>query len=458
MIFSCFFNVRLWALVLIAVPALFCFQQRLNPLDPANPNARQTFGVAINFTSDTLMHSLRFSVTSPQFASGEHQLFLAAWRINFNNDSIVDICDTTESATYTWFIPQGWQRRLAISATVVATDGSRGFDSLTIDTAWAVFKPGNCALPDSLIYAIAIDSAGHKWIATRSSGLIEHYGNNWISQRPENSGYVSTGETKSISIDRFNNKWIGKAPAIATPDLGGGLWQLSAQSGLGGWRTWDNRNSLLPDNYVFAVGVDHADRVWCLTNKGTRFVSILENGFVLSEHLFDSANGMPGNFCTAVVFDSANVAWIGTAGRGSLVKIINDSIAAIIHQPDDTISSYQNRINCILLDQQNGDIWVGSGMGLQRLAADHWQQSFTKTNSGLSNNQVLCLAQCAGGDLWVGTTSGLCRFNRSSQWTVFDTANSLLPSTYIRALAREKNHTLWVGTTAGLVKHYYLDE
>ena len=78
---------------------------------------------------------------------------------------------------------------------------------------------------------------------------------------------------------------------------------------------------------------------------------------------------------------------------------------------------------------------------------------FTTQNSGLPDNNILCIGIDTNNNKWIGTQNGLVKYN-GSNWIVYDTSNSPLPVAAITSIAVDKLNNLWLGSSygGGLVK------
>src|SRR5207249_2454930 len=71
------------------------------------------------------------------------------------------------------------------------------------------------------------------------------------------------------------------------------------------------------------------------------------------------------------------------------------------------------------------------------------------TAQGLATNSIYALAEDDNGNLWVGTDAGLNRVRGGRVDQTYTTEQGL-PANRIRSLFRDQNGVLWIGTSAGL--------
>ncbi len=101
--------------------------------------------------------------------------------------------------------------------------------------------------------------------------------------------------------------------------------------------------------------------------------------------------------------------------------------------------------------QENSYLWVGTNNGLVKLNTSNGQKTYyDKTNSGLSDMNVISVMVDGQGKKWIGTENGgLCRLN-GTIWTVWNTNNSGIPSNHVTGIASDAYNNIWITTDKGL--------
>lgn len=140
------------------------------------------------------------------------------------------------------------------------------------------------------------------------------------------------------------------------------------------------------------------------------------------------------------------------------------SFAAIAQKPDlkfSHVTSAQglSQTNVVFIAQDyRGFIWVSTGNGLNKF--DGYKVKVykydPKDTTSISSNNVHWVYEDREKNLWVATSKGLCRYDRSNDW--FERIHiPPLPTTathlYINCLYEDRQGTLWIGSGAGA---YYL--
>ncbi len=102
-------------------------------------------------------------------------------------------------------IPSDEVRSLAVEgngSVWVGTD-ENGLAKFDGNSTWTIYDTTNSDIPDNQIIAIAIDGNGDIWVGTEAGGLAKFDGvSTWTSYLP--GDYI-----RSITVDAYNNKWIG---------------------------------------------------------------------------------------------------------------------------------------------------------------------------------------------------------------------------------------------------------
>jgi ligand-binding sensor domain-containing protein len=216
---------------------------------------------------------------------------------------------------------------------LVGGDGLIKFD----DMSWTVYNTFNSGLPSDIIYSIAIDSSGNKWIGTHEGGLAKFDDTNWTVFLPNNN-------ITCITIDAAGNKWIGTGQ--------NGLVMFDDTN----WTVYNTSNSGLPSNLITCMTIDAAGNKWIGTEGGGLALFDDTNWTVYNT----SNSGLPTNSFYSLTADENGNIWIATYDFG-LVKfnrtdwiVFNSSNSGL---PINTISD-------IAIDK-NENVWIATyGGGL----------------------------------------------------------------------------------------------
>jgi signal transduction histidine kinase/ligand-binding sensor domain-containing protein len=341
-------------------------------------------------------------------------------------------------------------------------------------------------LPSGEITAVIGDGRGGLWAET-AKGLASFWGGRWTilglySTLEPNDG-IEFVQTYPISA---STKSVGGYPSI-----------LASKSTLGffGVHAWEHLTAghELPGSRIQALLLDRERNLWIGTNGGlARWVegkpqrlpvtdplataSVLalmedregniwvgtETGglHILRDQRFrtiGAREGLSSDATTAVVEDNAGTLWVGTNGGGLNAIRRGESGSEIRSGAVKTYSVRDGLLSDVILSlaaAPNGDLWVGTPDGLNRIHAGKIE-SYTSAD-GLPDDFIRSLLADGDGSLWIGTRRGLTHWmglkagtTARTQMETFTQANGL-GSDLVGAMARDSNGDLWVATLAGL--------
>ncbi|HVF91069.1 MAG TPA: two-component regulator propeller domain-containing protein [Blastocatellia bacterium] len=163
-----------------------------------------------------------------------------------------------------------------------------------------------------------------------------------------------------------------------------------------------------PSSGVF----DSAPSAFCEDAAGNLWIGFFTGG--LSRYRdgrftsFSQPDGLPPGLVRALYVDRAGRLWVGTADGG--VARIDDPSAQrptfITYTTAHGMSS--NQVTCVTEDQQ-GNIYVGTGRGVNRLDPETGYIKQYTTADGLANNFINVSFRDREGALWFGTLQGSSR-------------------------------------------------
>lgn len=322
---------------------------------------------------------------------------------------------------------------------------------------------------------------------------------------PEVKDVFRVGENvyvRALEVDvEANSLWVGTSVGVNEVDL------LSHDV----VNTFTREHGLA-NEYVFAIGIDHAGHKWFGTNAGG--VSRYRNGIWKT---FFPMHGLADYWVYSFASQSDGTLWIGTwAGvnrvnprDGSfslyLNELVNEWVYGIAVDSEDRVwfgteggisrfdgtkwsswthhdglgapnrdelpaskntglgtrkrhdlgvlrggqATYNpNYVFSVLIDDQDV-LWAGTwGGGVSRFDGESWK-SYT-TADGLAGDIVYSIAQSADGALWFGTNQGISRFFRNT-WENYSHHQGM-PDTNVYALAVAPDGDIWAGTKGAVVR------
>ena len=372
-------------------------------------------------------------------------------------------------------------------------------------------------LSQSSVLALAQDRRGFVWLGTQD-GLNRYDGVRMRTYRhdPTVEGGLPASYVQSLAVTRDGAVWAGT--------WGGGLARLDPETDrFTVYRHDPDDPASLPDDIVTTLHEDAAGRLWVGTAGGLAWFDP-EPPADAPHAAFGAAPGafrryaeavMADPFVWSLASDARGRLWIGTFRAGALrVDPASGLWRRFHHDPADPASLGADD-NALVRVTPSGEVWVGTGAGLNRLVSEGEASSAARSGAtgaaatgaaatgppgasgdatgavwerhsaatGLCGDYVYDLRETRDGATWVATgDGGLCRQTpaaprtasgargqregaeaggaagaRPSAWEAFthnpaDPAS--LPKDVVRALLEDRAGTVWIGTDGGGAARY----
>lgn len=316
--------------------------------------------------------------------------------------------------------------------------------------------------PGGAVEAITADETGDLWLMN-DTGFLLRMRDGRIVEPP---GGGSASRKVSLSREPGGKLWIAANGKVAA--LRGGELAAFAFDEFGGTNFFER---VVPgrDGGLLVMGNGHL-RKWVAgrwvtdfgycpcesgfvtelleTRSGNVLAGTIRDGlYVLApgtEPLhFSRTNGLSHDWVRSMCEDQEGNIWVGTGGG---LNALRPSKVQMLNPPD----GWQGRAVLSFSVGEAGDAWVGSeGAGLYHFELNHWT-CFTET-SGLNNLFIWSVLRTTGGELFVGTWGGGLMVSKGER---FESPGELSQVTApVVALCEGRKGGLWIGTTAGL--HHY---
>ncbi len=269
------------------------------------------------------------------------------------------------------------------------------------------------------VRAVLEDSNGTLWIGTEGDGLF------WKD--------LSVNSDYQKSFNSLDYQFLNRPFALEEVSIGDKKWLFVGSEGYPSLSkiaisdNSDKKIELYRDilNSVFSILQDKDDNIWIGTyNGGLWRWKINEAGDGFEKTRFENnpkdSLSLSNNIIRQIIQDSRGNIWVGT-GNG-LNKISVDQVNKEAIQ----FEVFKNELgnerslshNYILdmIESHTGTIWVGTfGGGLNKFipssndTPSHFER-YTETN-GLANNTIKSILEDGQGNLWLSTNKGLIEFN-----------------------------------------------
>ena len=316
------------------------------------------------------------------------------------------------------------------------------------------------SLNKNIVKHLFLDKSGIIWIGTNGGGVnkfnpqkkaFRHY------RKDLNSGSISYDKIRSIFEDSQQNVWIGTE--------GGGLNLLEANDNPTGYASFQHFGDL---RNIFAIEETNWNgqrNIWLGSeSSGVHRLRFGDEGQVIVENINSKLGSSVSVF--SLLEDRSGNLWIGTYDKG-LLRLSPDekgdfTANMFLHDPAKPAGISSNIVRSLLQDRQ-GDLWIGTSDGLNKITAAelqseqptfiHYKNSPSDTTS-ISFNYILALHESVSGELWVGTFGGgLNRLTTNVRGEVnFSAFNEKdgLSNNVVKSILEDNTGDLWIATNKGL--------
>ena len=261
------------------------------------------------------------------------------------------------------------------------------------------------------------DHAGAVWVGSRL-GLFRFVGQRWQTIRTRES--LGGSSVLALYEDHRNRLWVGTSTAVYRRDA-------------------EDR----PFEQVAAISV--SSDLWQNFSEdaaGTVWVTDFEHGFKAlgaSTRDFDAAPRR--GWGADLLHDSRGNFWVGTQGQGLWrMRARHGTASSTIDVITVDRGLASNAVQSLLEDRE-GNIWLGTLAGLQRLTPH-------KVTPVKNLSIPRAIEVTPDGSVFVGTAAGLTRFSKTGR-REYTEANGL-PGTIVLALRTDTRGDLWISTERGL--------
>ena len=313
--------------------------------------------------------------------------------------------------------------------------------------------------------AVLMDRSGVLWAGTsRGLNKVDIHGRKFpVYRQHPGDNYNIFDNVYGLLLDDEDRLWMGlDMPALVI---------LDRQTGSYDMHTWGNTDIYNPNGSgIYHLIKDPQGRMW---------IGVAEYGLVLFDprsrtstlypHKAGDPNSLSSNYITylhpAIHGEARGKLWVATNAGLNLFDPDTGRFRIFHHDPDDPDSLSGNRLTT-LLAEDNGLLWVGTGItgqdlytagaaglnrfhpesGTNRVFAHDPNQPGT-----LSNNNINDIHRDSKGRLWVATEQGLnlLKEPETGRFTSYFTDHGL-PNNSIVQILEDQSGMLWLSTLKGL--------
>jgi signal transduction histidine kinase/ligand-binding sensor domain-containing protein len=285
------------------------------------------------------------------------------------------------------------------------------------------------ALPSDRITTLYEDRDGDIWVGFHDTEPVvierNYSGATHLSFHPQNERGLKSALATSVFETSADQVLVGTGGAI---------------------QLWDEKHSAfrnvfpsLLEKDVFDVRRDASGRIWFATNKGIARLDARRNAWdwlLTGKDVFRFFTDRKGELWVLTrdelfLYSEPNRSFLQFASAG-----LGDGFYAIAEAP-------------------NGDIWLGSTLGLRQLNAQtretHLFPYADGNERGPSDPRVNSLLFSRNGDLWVGTQSGLDLYNPSHKTFQPIAKVDQLGGQIVSCILEDDHQRLWLSSNQGLL-------
>ncbi len=311
------------------------------------------------------------------------------------------------------------------------------------------------SLSNNKVTALYEDNNGVFWVGTAKNGLHKMDRKKGTFERI----VYDPAHPEKLSGPPANNKTeLWRHITFITQDAAGSYWIGSSQSGvnyynshtrkiinyrvdttpstgftdIGGWKAFTSRDGIFwiacpnPGGNIYRINPLRKELPHYQTTGGN------VNSF------FEEPNG---------------TLWIGTDRQ-------------LIHKDNEIVKQYlkstgvskTNALNvCRIIEDRQGNIWIGSGMGLTKLNKGnntfHTYKYEPGNPNSLSNHTAFSIKEDSDGNLWIGTMMGLNLLDRKTglftRYFIYPDDTIVFGKNFITSICEDKTGKLWTSTWSG---------
>lgn len=279
------------------------------------------------------------------------------------------------------------------------------------------------------------------WIGTYFGGVNKFYNGtkkfNEITHNKFSSNELSNNVVSSFAETK-EGTWVGTE--------GGGLYLYKSNTGvLKAFAIKTNDPYVSEIDFVKALYVDSSDDLWMGTLNGLYLYDKETKTFktcIKGKYIYSIMEGIPGEI------------WIGT--NQELFKVNKSDFKVVsCHPGKDSGNNRAYSIQKVFKDTRDR-IWILAKSGLYKYKRkDNSYDSFfhdEMDNKSLSHSHCISIAEDSEGNIWIGTLDGLNRLDeKNMRFEHFGEAQGL-PDNVISNILFDDTGALWLTTNKGLTK------
>lgn len=273
------------------------------------------------------------------------------------------------------------------------------FDHFQIQEDVTGFMDGTSVL------SVGQNQEGVIWYGTQSEGVYTYTKDlKLLRHIPLTNFKNANNVVRQIYCDRNNYMWV---------TIDGGFWLISSDGRK--QKYFDLSQYGLDFGNIHSIMVDSKNRLWFgVYEHGVYRVQLpnyafdLSTNFKIEEHYKSTGKkgDLSSNLIWALYEDHEGQVWVGSDKGLDLYDPRTNKFKQILAK----------NVSCIMGSEKvkSSSIWVGTyGTGIYLLNKTDYSHINYNTDNGLSNDNINGILEDANGNIWVGTEKGLCSIDPS---------------------------------------------
>jgi diguanylate cyclase (GGDEF)-like protein/PAS domain S-box-containing protein len=291
------------------------------------------------------------------------------------------------------------------------------------------------------------DKNGFMWFST-FEGLSRFDGYEFKNYRYSRKDPHSLPDnfTKKLLLDSSQNLWVATQNGLAKYN------PLKDN-----FTNYNKDNSQLNSNDIFTIALNQDGKLLVSTAENLYFYDEIADSF-----LPFTVNGEKLPADMKVIFSESDKTWIGTLASG--IFILEHSSNTLFSLKKANPWNIQINANYIMdFKKIDSNYWLGTDIGAYIVNANLSSVKLLNTQStpSIIGNVIRSILQNQNGNIWLGTETGISILSPKNELLFsYDTQNSTnfgLESSYILSLYKDSNDSIWLGTFAGGLYRYNAD-
>jgi ligand-binding sensor domain-containing protein/signal transduction histidine kinase/CheY-like chemotaxis protein/AraC-like DNA-binding protein len=307
------------------------------------------------------------------------------------------------------------------------------------------------SLSQNSTHSIFQDISGSMYIGTYYKGVnvVYPYSTNFtIYNNSKSQASISSNIVSGIVEDKYRNLWIGTE--------GGGLNYFNRRNNtFSHYFANPNNPKALNTNLIKTLYLDQAGRLIVGTHRGGLFVfDAAQKEFKRIINVKDEQQNVGTSEIIAITEDSFGTVWVGSKnGLTTILKSNDQYLNKTIKSPIE--KRLKNNFIQVLFEDKSKNLWIGTAGGLFTYFPKTGKiKSYFKTldSNSLSSDRINCIIQTRNGDICIGTYLGLAILNAKTEKFKNFSEKDGLPNNNILGIVEDQHGNLWLSTDKGISK------